>query len=180
MIIAFEGPDKAGKTTLMTEFRQWEPYSRWPLFKMDVPQSVLADADGDRLERLSKAWFEGLQGFKRTVSFLLDRCYVTSYVYSRVFRRKFDLSYLTDVARILDPIVVYVRTPVDVLLERYRREGDRLLHDEARLLAVAAEYETWAYRNPFLNRLIIVEPKGTSVENAIGLADAIDHGKWQR
>src|SRR5207302_10799628 len=135
-VLAFEGPDLAGKSSLISRLRDREPWSLWPMLRMDVPPALLRDPLHREWEVLSRAWNLGLVGFKRHMSFLLDRCYVSSLVYSRVYGRKADLSYIEKVEEELQPTIVYVHTPIEVLLRRFEAEGDRTLHSQRVLIAV--------------------------------------------
>lgn len=168
-VIAVEGPDLSGKTTFIKALREVPAASRWPVFRMDVPKTLLETPTDPQIERIAEAFSAGLLAMKRTLSFILDRCYVSSYVYSLVFGRQVNLGYIDKVAYEMNPLIVYMRTPIDLILQRYERRGDRLA-DRTRLISIHSAYERWLEKNPFHDRIIVLNseaaafPYGSAVQ----------------
>lgn len=178
IVVAVEGPDLAGKTTFIDRLRETPQMQTWPVFKPNYPSAVLVDTHGTEIERISRAWGEGQVAMKQAgLSFILDRCYVSSYVYSLVLKRTYDLEYVKDLADRLNPWIVYLSTPADLLLQRWEYRGDRM-HSRlskpemsTRLMALHQTYEEWAARNPFHDRVIKVNWEAQ--QHPLGVAEMV-------
>jgi len=91
MIYIFEGPDFSGKTTLI---RKISEYFKWPIFFKPDTKKYYPDS------------WENYQNFYTLLSYyfflqwpidkplLVDRLWLSAIIYSKVFNRKDDLSYI--------------------------------------------------------------------------------------
>lgn len=162
-VIAFEGPDLTGKSSLLAALRKRMPYSMWPLFKIELTNDMLGDQD--RLDTAVRAFYEGLVVAARTVPFLMDRCYVSSWVYgTEAGRTNVDVSWIRSTARRLDPIIVYVKTPTAVLIDRLKWRGDDYVTTRERLVRIDEIYRDWAIGNPFGDTIVVVGDESDTVE----------------
>lgn len=152
-VVAFEGPDLCGKTTLLSKIREREPYCWWPQFTMTVSKRMLWQG-GDALSSAVKEFNAGLVFMSSKTSMLLDRCYLTHYVYRKAFSQPYDAMWLRDVASVLRPVIVYVKTPWDVVEARYHERGDSNWDIED-VFAVYQEYERWFVENPFRDTVVV-------------------------
>ncbi len=165
--IAVEGPDLCGKSTLLEAMRRVKAASEWPVFRIDLSQAVLADPEGEAIDEICRGFSVGMIAVREAgLSFFLDRTYVSAHVYAKVFERASDLRWIPHVASLLRPVVVYMATPLDVIVERYRTRGDRMLRDGMPnpvsafaidvLRRIHDEYVEWLMTNPFGDKVIVV------------------------
>lgn len=97
--IIIDGSDNLGKTTIL---RMLSKEMELPVIKMPNMQTYI---ENNNAEAFSKLFNETIVQFKQ-FSFLLDRGFTSSQVYSELFGREFDLGYLKDTEKILDPKIV--------------------------------------------------------------------------
>ena len=111
-------------------------------------------------EEASKIFNETVIQFKHT-SFILDRSYPSSLVYSKVYKRKADLSYVEEIERELNPLVVILSADIKELLRRRRDE----IITPKNLKKIAVEYRTLASSRgyKFINTSYL-NPKGVCKE----------------
>lgn len=169
--VAFEGPDLTGKTTLLDALQKRMPYAMWPLLSVHSSKVALREPGGVAVNAAGWAFYSSIAVMARTMSVLLDRCYVTNYVYGRVFGREVDGGAFLCVAASLQPVVVYVYTPLELLLERLKWRGDDFVDAEL-LKKVYDGYETWYVDNPFVDEVVRIRSDGASSIGA--LVDEID------
>jgi thymidylate kinase len=154
LVVAVEGVDRCGKTTLLKNMMVIEPFKFWPMFKLQVPPAVLSGIDtvvgGQTIEAYARAFNDALVTMRKTISFLTDRSFVSSIIYSTLFGRPIDWQYVTHLATELAPIIIYVRPPLDVVVERMRTVGDDYVK-EAHVRQAYALYEDW-YKKPRYGR----------------------------
>ena len=95
MIIVFEGPDGAGKTTLITHLSQ---KFNLPIIKM--PKAHETFHDWKVLNALSENYDRMLDQIAVSQStFLVDRGLLSGLVYSKVYNRGNDVSYIWDIIK---------------------------------------------------------------------------------
>jgi thymidylate kinase len=155
-VVAFEGPDRAGKTTLLGELRRIKPYDRWPLFRYEVTSALIEDTQSGEVDSIDLAWHENLIRLQKQMSFLLDRSFPSGYVYSKIMGRPHDAMRMDMLVQKLAPVVVYVCTPLHEVIQRFNRVGDNM-HSRIRLVAVHAEYERFFEAYPFPNKVIVAD-----------------------
>lgn len=96
--IIIDGSDNLGKTTVL---KQLSEELKLPIIKMPNMSEYIKN---ENAEEFSKLFNETIVQFAEH-SFLMDRGFTSSLVYSKVFRRSFDLSYITKIEKILKPKV---------------------------------------------------------------------------
>lgn len=96
--LLLDGSDRLGKTTVVNLLSRM---TQLPIIKMP---NMSAYIKGDNPEEFSKLFNEVIVQFAET-SFILDRGFTSSLVYSKVFNRPFDLSYINNIEQILKPKV---------------------------------------------------------------------------
>ena len=176
-LIAFEGPDLAGKTTRLESLKRHARFARWPQAKLQLPELLMKEGDEravKEMEDMAMPFYEALVQFKKTASFFMDRCYPTTWVYSRIYGYSLDPEPFRYLQRVLQPLIIYVRTTKETLLERMDQRGDRLLRSGYQLLAVAQAYEEWYRDNPFGDRVLVVSGESWDELRAEDLAQQID------
>lgn len=99
--IIIDGSDKRGKTTVCKLLSQ---ALQIPIIKMLNTKDYILHGTTEEFSRLFN---ETVAQFKDS-DFILDRGYPSSMVYSKVFSRSFDLGYIDQVERDLDPEVFII------------------------------------------------------------------------
>lgn len=99
MIVLIDGPDNVGKTTVINKLHESTGY---PIIKMPNMKEYF---EKGLTEEFSKLFNETIVQFRK-FSFILDRGFTSSLVYSKVYNRSFDLSYLKDIQEQLNPVVI--------------------------------------------------------------------------
>lgn len=135
--IIIDGPDKVGKTTVIKILAD---RLSLPIIKMpNMKEYINNEPSEDTAEKFSKLFNETIVQFKDT-SFILDRGFTSSLVYSKVFNRRFDLSYI-------DKIEDELKTNVFILTgskfeddDIYYVEDVRKVEDEFIDLAISRGY----------------------------------------
>lgn len=96
--IIIDGPDNTGKTTVCQLLSKM---TGLPVVKMPNMKEYIQNHS---TEEFSKLFNETLVQFKR-YDFILDRGFTSSLAYSQVHERSFDLSYVDQIEKELDPSV---------------------------------------------------------------------------
>jgi len=97
--LIIDGSENLGKTTVLTLLSKKLDL---PIIKMPNMQDYIKN---NQAEVFSKLFNETVVQFAQ-YSFLLDRGYTSSQVYSKLFGRDFDLGYLKDTEEILKPKII--------------------------------------------------------------------------
>ena len=153
-VVAFEGPDLTGKTSLLDLLQERMPYAMWPRLSYHPTRSMLDEEGGATLDLTSLIFHEGMIAASKQMPFVMDRCYVTNYVYGLAFDRGLDLDRILSIARRLRPVIVYVSTPTLVLVERLKWRGDKFVKQAAKLAQISDLYDGWATENPFSDVIV--------------------------
>lgn len=99
--IIIDGADGTGKSTICQLLsRKFDI----PIIKMPVPQEKVRT---EEIEPLSEMFNKTLVQFHES-SFILDRGYTSSLVYSKIFDRKYNLNYIENIEKILKPMVFII------------------------------------------------------------------------
>jgi thymidylate kinase len=130
-----DGPDGAGKSTVCKDVGR---EMNIPIIKMPVSAEVLFDKE--IVEDLSYVFNFTLTQFER-YSFVVDRGFLTSLVYSKVYERKWKSDYIETVRLVLKPLVVVLTARPEVL--KNRRVVDDLIPWEVRVETIKV-YEEYA------------------------------------
>lgn len=97
--IIIDGPDGVGKSTVCDLLSKSSGY---PIIRM--ADSAKYFSDPQFLEIMARQFNETVSQFAK-YPFIMDRGYPTSLVYSKIFNRKGDLSYIKDIEYKLNPHV---------------------------------------------------------------------------
>lgn len=132
MIVLLEGPDGAGKTSAATQLLTNANATGNKVYIHNGPPPAdsrvlqLIETYGEQMERLAQFNKEDPTGL-----YVIDRSYVSEYVYSRLFRPDkdtidwSDTQYLERRARSLGIIRVYCNAPMDDLKKRLTTRGEK-------------------------------------------------------
>ena len=96
--ILIDGADNTGKSTVI---RMLSRHLNLPVIKMPNMKEYI---DKDQTEEFSKLFNETLVQFQE-FSFIMDRGFTSSQVYSKVFKRTFNLDYIDKIEQQLSPSV---------------------------------------------------------------------------
>lgn len=164
--IAFEGPDLTGKTTILDALQKRMPYAMWPVLSIHSSTQALQEPGGAAVNAAGVAFYSAVSIMTKTMPVLLDRCYVTNYVYGKVFGREPDLDLIKKVAARLRPTIVYLYTPRSLLLERLKWRGDDFVSADI-LTKVYGAYQDWSAENPFSDEIVTVNTVNSSIEDLV-------------
>lgn len=139
MIIIVEGPDGAGKTTLVNELLKSHPGSTSKHFSN--PKS--------KEEALNywKVYAEAVEATDPTKVTIFDRCWYSDMVYGPLFRGELEMD--ARHARMLDALaqmhggcfLIYCTAPINVLWARCVKRGEEFVLDKHKLAAVSSSYD---------------------------------------
>ena len=135
--IIIDGPDGCGKTTIVKMLSK----------KLDIPILKMLSAKSlfnKNVIEIASYTFTQLLIQLKNYEYILDRGFITSLVYSKVYNRKDDLSYLKAVEKQMKPVIIiltatneelFKRRPVDAIISREQRikvkdEYDRLAKEQ--------------------------------------------------
>lgn len=122
-----EGPDGVGKSTLANQLKE---YFKIPIIRMEVETL-------NNIEIQSVIFNKTVPQFKE-YPFILDRWWISSMVYAKVYNRSDDLRYIEKFKKILpNSYLVYLHAPIETLLAR---KNDELIVPE-KLKKICAQYE---------------------------------------
>jgi len=126
--LVIEGVDRSGKSTVC---RVLSEKLNVPIIKMqDMPRHFKKNP-----EEASEIFNKTVSQFK-DFSFICDRFYPSSLVYSKVYKRNYDLTYINEIEKILKPRVV-------VLYRALPRFPDKLISKQ-KYAKLVVEYITQA------------------------------------
>lgn len=96
--ILLDGADGTGKSSIALRL---QTATGFPIIKMPNMKEYIENGSPEEFSRLFN---ETIVQFKDT-NFIMDRGYTSSLVYSKIFNRTFDLTYLDEIEKQLDPLV---------------------------------------------------------------------------
>jgi thymidylate kinase len=117
--IMIEGPDGAGKSTIAKLLSE---KIKIPILEMYTNRHIFETC----IEECSEVFNRTLAQLK-DVSFILPRGFISSLVYSKVYKRTYDLSYIKKISAILNPRVAYLYVDKDIIR---RRKKDEFTNDK--------------------------------------------------
>lgn len=141
MLIIFESPDKTGKTTLarkLSEFMniQYLKLNNINILENEEIKKNISVSTHSQLETVTQLFEKGVMN-----SAILDRFHGSEYVYSRLFKRKYDISYISSIEQRLfqrnNVILVRCRTSLPKIRNRWNDEN---LIDEGNIGALNLYY----------------------------------------
>lgn len=114
--IYIDGPDRVGKSTVC-EMLAKKFYL--PIIRMPNTEEILSGNNADReIELASVIYNRTLTQFKQ-FGFVMDRGFISSVVYSKIFNRTKKLNYIFDVAKELNPYTfILVNSDIETLKHR--------------------------------------------------------------
>ena len=125
--LILDGSDCLGKTTVLELL---STHLKTPIIKMPNMQAYIEKGDA---ESYSQLFNETIIQFKQ-YSFLLDRGFTSSEVYSKLFGRKYDLGYLKNIKEDLNPTVVILtgrhRNPMNQKISYHSFIKDKIFTEE--------------------------------------------------
>lgn len=121
--IILEGPDGSSKTTQAHALARIYGI---PVVKMLDSHEYFKKGN---IEEAAKIFNSTLGQFD-TSSFILDRGFVSTLVYAKIFKRSVDTEYLHKINRKLEPLVIILTATEDEL--RKRRPTDRVIEEQFR------------------------------------------------
>ena len=131
--IIIDGADKRGKTTVIKLLSE---KLKLPVIKMPDSKEFI---DSGQIERVSKFFNEIIVQFHGS-SFILDRGFTSSVVYSRVFNRPDDLSYISEIENVLEPVIFILTGQRFEDDDVYSHSETDLVNEEDQKLAQEKDY----------------------------------------
>jgi thymidylate kinase len=131
MIIFIEGPDGSGKTELVNRLNRG---GYGPIVRLPKSQEFFKKGN---IEEASWIFNNTIGQLISKCNFIVDRGYFSSLVYSKIYKRKTDLSYIWDIHKKLKPIIIFLDAKDSILFER--RPIDAVIKSKERL-RVSNEY----------------------------------------
>jgi thymidylate kinase len=123
-IIMIEGTDGSGKTTVCNLLSE---KLNIPILKMPRMKKYF---DKNITEEMSELFNRTIVQFNN-FSFILDRGYVSSLVYSKIYNREFDLNYIDVIEEQLKPQIFVLTVGEEEMFRR--REKDEIINDLMRV-----------------------------------------------
>lgn len=122
-LIMVAGPEGAGKTSLVMKLctKHWIPRIR-----MKVNKHIFNTCIEECSETFNLMLGQFSSIFEREHA-IVERGFMSSLVYSRVYNRKYDLSYIDDVIKQLDNKLKVVLLIADYKILEQRRQRDKLI-----------------------------------------------------
>ena len=167
MLIIFESPDKTGKTTIAKELSKFLkiPYIKLKNISIEdnegIDNSSVSVATHSQLETFVQLYEKGV-----IKDAIIDRFHASEAVYSKLFKRSYDSSYIGELENRLaernDVILVHLTTPNRILKKRWKEEEK--LVDESHINGLVAEYKRF-YSNTKLDYIEI--ETGSSIDTTM-------------
>lgn len=168
--IAFEGPDLTGKTSIIAALQKRMPYAMWPVLTIHSSKQALQEPSGTSVNAAGIAFYDAISIMAKTMPVILDRCYITNWVYGTVFDRVPSSVEIQVVARRLRPIIVYLYTPFEDLKERLKWRGDDFVNSKM-LDDIHRAYDTWYHGNPFNDEIIAIQTTDGTLDDIVEMID---------
>jgi len=164
--LMFCGNDCSGKTSIAKEVSD---SLKWPIIKVNTGAYVREGVaiGSNELERLMKVFNETVFSFC-DFNFILDRGFISTQVYSKVYERKYDITYID---KIIDTqcnnlLVVWVWSPLDLVLKRVRQDKENIIEEE-NISKIQKGYEDYFKQNKKLHVLKLVNSYDTTIDELV-------------
>ena len=161
--IFIDGPDGCGKSTICEMLSKKTGY---PVIKMERVKEMFGT---DHIEPCSYTFNSTISQFS-DCNFIVDRGYTSSVVYSSVYGRKANLSYLHEIEKRLNPVIIILIATNEELYKR--RPTDEVIQPGYREL-VRLEYIELAKRKNYT----IIDTTGKTSEEVLKLVETTVYGK---
>lgn len=121
MFIVVEGPDLSGKSTLAKSLSKVNNFRlvKWPYTKHILEKCP--DESGE-------TFYRTLQQFK-DLDVVMDRGFISNFVYDKLLNRQYDNSYIYEVVKDLDPHFIVLKPTIELLEERSRSRAETFIKD---------------------------------------------------
>ena len=142
MFIIFEGHDLVGKTTLAEEFSRQtgiEIFRRFVVKKLDNWMKYI--------DVIAEVEYNALKHFKNDL--ILDRSFVSSIVYEKVYQRNYDMSYV-NFSDFPKHLIVYMYLSKEKLEERLEERAEDFIIKK-RIFELKDAYDEFFSSNHNLN-----------------------------
>ena len=138
MIYIIEGPDGAGKTTLVEQIRKSHMNAK--VLHFGAPQTP------EEADNYYKVYAEAINAKRDDEVLIFDRSWYSDMVYGPVMRNRQEMT--QEHADMLSAmvvacgggIIIYCTAPIKVLWARCQRRGETYLQNQAQLQAIATGY----------------------------------------
>ena len=138
MIYIIEGPDGAGKTTLVEQIKKSHMNAK--VLHFGAPQTP------EEADNYYKVYVEAINAKRDDEVLIFDRSWYSDMVYGRVMRNRHEMT--QEHADMLSAmvvargggIIIYCTAPIKVLWSRCQRRGETYLQNQAQLQAIAVGY----------------------------------------
>lgn len=138
MIYIIEGPDGAGKTTLVEQIKKSHMNAK--VLHFGAPQTP------EEADNYYKVYAEAINAKRDDEVLIFDRSWYSDMVYGPVMRNRQEMS--QEHADMLSAmvvacgggIIIYCTAPIKVLWARCQRRGETYLQNQAQLQAIATGY----------------------------------------
>jgi thymidylate kinase len=164
--LIFEGNDCSGKTSIAKEVAD---ALKWPIIKVNTGAYVREGVaiGSNELERLMKVFNETVAQFD-TYNFILDRAFISTQVYSKVYERKYDISYIDGIIKNHsdNALIIWVWSPLDLVLKRVRQDKENII-EEDNISKIQRGYEDYFKQNKKLHVLKLVNSYDTTIDELV-------------
>jgi thymidylate kinase len=129
--IFIEGTDAVGKSTLTKSLSK--------ILNLDIirMQKAVKGFKNDTIEDMSYIFSTTIAQLKN-YDFIVDRGFVSSLVYSKIYKRKYNFEYINDVNKSLKPIIIILTSDIGTIIRR--RKVDKIITNSKRN-EIIKEYE---------------------------------------
>lgn len=138
MIYIIEGPDGAGKTTLVEQIKKSHMNAK--VLHFGAPQTP------EEADNYYKVYAEAINAMRDDEVLIFDRSWYSDMVYGPVMRNRHEMT--QEHADMLSAmvvargggIIIYCTAPIKVLWSRCQRRGETYLQNQAQLQAISIGY----------------------------------------
>ena len=138
MIYIIEGPDGAGKTTLVEQIKKSHMNAK--VLHFGAPQTP------EEADNYYKVYAEAINAMRDDEVLIFDRSWYSDMVYGPVMRNRHEMT--QEHADMLSAmvvargggIIIYCTAPIKVLWARCQRRGETYLQNQAQLQAISVGY----------------------------------------
>lgn len=138
--IIIDGPDGCSKTTICKKLSK---EVKRPIIRMKKTKSFFKNLT---VEDASYIYFTTISQIPSDYPCVFDRGYTSSLVYSKVYNRNVDLSYIDEIEKEMKPIIIILTATNEELFKR--RPNDRVIDNDMRY-KIKDEYEKLAIHKKY-------------------------------
>lgn len=139
-MLIIEGCDLSGKSTIIKCLKNCDYFNDWKVFNYFKIKEKFPDTWLQNIDLCAEIEYNSIIQLKQ-FKLILDRFYISSIIYNKVFDRKYDVSYI-DQKLFQKDLIVYVSIDDDALIKRAKcRSEDKKILDK--LLELNQEYKNF-------------------------------------